>query len=136
MQHPPTAEDRQAYPAGALSRPQKAADARDAASGFLACLHPAPPTPTAQDLLLLVSELVTNARRHAGTVTALHLSADRRHIHVTVDDPSPAHPQDRSPDLSGGAGGIGWPMIRRLARTLTVHPQPGGGKSIHATLPR
>jgi anti-sigma regulatory factor (Ser/Thr protein kinase) len=69
-------------------------------------------------------------------VTALHLSADRRDIHVTVDDPSPAHPQDRSPDLSGGAGGIGWPMIRRLARTLTVHTQPGGGKSIHATLPR
>ncbi|WP_326773081.1 ATP-binding protein [Streptomyces sp. NBC_01445] len=136
MQHPLTVDDHHAYPAEALSRPQKATDARDAASCFLACLHPAPPAPTTQDLLLLVSELVTNARRHAGSVTALHLNADRRHIHVTVDDPSPAHPQDRSTDLSGGAGGIGWPMIRRLARTLTIHPQPGGGKSIHATLPR
>ncbi|MFE4255408.1 ATP-binding protein [Streptomyces sp. NPDC056910] len=136
MHRPPTVEDHQAHPAEALSRPQKATDARDEASVFLACLHPAPPTPTAQDLLLLVSELVTNARRHAGTVTALHLRADRRHIHVTVDDPSPAHPQDRSPDLSDGTGGIGWPMIRRLARTLTIHPQPDDGKSIHATLPR
>lgn len=41
MQHPPTVEDHHAYPAEALSRPQKATDARDAASGFLAGLHPA-----------------------------------------------------------------------------------------------
>ncbi len=31
-----------------------------------------------QSLLLLVSELVTNAVRHAGAVTALWLTADRR----------------------------------------------------------
>ncbi|CAM5571231.1 hypothetical protein SANTM175S_08832 [Streptomyces antimycoticus] len=50
-----------------------------------------------QNLLLLVSELVTNAVRHAGAVSALWLTADRTGVRVRVTDPSPAHPQTGRP---------------------------------------
>ncbi|MFG2138367.1 ATP-binding protein [Streptomyces sp. NPDC048650] len=134
MHHPYAVQEYE--PARYVCRPQRAADARDAADGFLAGLHPALSAPAAQDLILLVSELVTNALRHAGEVTDLRLTADRHSIQVTVHDPSPAQPQDRSPDLTGRTGGFGWPMICRLARTVIVRPLPGGGKAVHATLPR
>ncbi|MCZ4102219.1 MULTISPECIES: ATP-binding protein [Streptomyces] len=117
-------------------RPQRAAQARDTATAFLASLQPAPSAYTAENLFLLVSELVTNALRHAGGVTALCLTADRRTLQVRVEDPSPAHPQDRTPDLTGQTGGFGWPMIQRLARTVSVHSKTQGGKAILATLPR
>ncbi|MCX4550337.1 ATP-binding protein [Streptomyces sp. NBC_01387] len=113
-----------------------AAEAREAVFGFLSGLHPAPPAHTSQNLVLLVSELVTNALRHAGGVTVLRLTADRRCLEVAVADPSPAHPQDRTPDLTGCGGGFGWPMVRRLARTVEVSPRPDGGKVVSATLVR
>ncbi|MEV8568270.1 ATP-binding protein [Streptomyces sp. NPDC051322] len=113
-----------------------AADARDAVSGFLAGLHPAPPPHTTQNLVLLASELVTNALRHAGGVTVLRLRADRRSLEVAVADPSPAYPQDRTPDLTGRTGGFGWPMVQRLARTVAVRSVPDGGKVVSATLSR
>lgn len=119
-----------------LLKPEKAADARDAVSAFVARLHPAPTSHTIQNLLLLVSELVTNAVRHAGAVTALWLTADRKGVHVRVTDPSPAHPQDRTPDLTGQTGGFGWPMIQRLAREVRVREAVGGGKVILATVER
>ncbi|WP_455353281.1 ATP-binding protein [Streptomyces sp. SYSU K217416] len=117
-------------------RPRYAAQARDTAAAFLASLHPSPSADAAQGLLLVVSELVTNALRHAGAVSALRLVADRRSLQVRVEDPSPACPQDRTPDLTGRTGGFGWPMVQRLARSVTVHTRPRGGKVILATLPR
>ncbi|MFQ6852402.1 ATP-binding protein [Streptomyces sp. 35M1] len=119
-----------------VCRPERAADARDAVSTFVARLHPAPTSHMVQNLLLLVSELVTNAVRHAGAVTALWLTADRRGVHVRVTDPSPAHPQDRTPDLTGRTGGFGWPMVQRLAQEVRVRETVGGGKVILATVPR
>lgn len=83
-----------------------------------------------------MSELVTNAVLHAGAVTALWLTADRRGVHVRVTDPSPAHPQDRTPDLTGRTGGFGWPMVQRLAQDVRVREAEGGGKVILATVPR
>ncbi|MER5871469.1 ATP-binding protein [Streptomyces sp. NPDC002044] len=125
------------HPLECTCGPLRAAQARDAACGFLADLNPPPPESTVQNVLLLVSELVTNALRHAGAVTALNLRADRHLIQVTVEDPSPAHPQDRSPDLSGRTGGFGWPLIQRLAHSVTVvQPRFGPGKAIIAALPR
>ncbi|WP_405779893.1 ATP-binding protein [Streptomyces sp. NBC_00859] len=117
-------------------RPRLAAEAREAASGFLAGLHPAPPAHTSQNLVLLVSELVTNALRHAGGVTVMRLRADRRSFEVAVADPSPAHPQDRTPDLTGRTGGFGWPMVQRLARSVAVSSGVDGGKVVSATLAR
>ncbi|MFF5705649.1 hypothetical protein ACFY7H_24645 [Streptomyces sp. NPDC012794] len=50
-------------------------------------------------------------------------------------DPSPAHPQDRTPDLTGHTGGFRWPLVQRLALSVTVEPRPGA-KAITATLHR
>ncbi|WP_411082787.1 ATP-binding protein [Streptomyces sp. cmx-18-6] len=119
-----------------VCRPEKAADARDAVSTFVAMLNPKPTAHVVQNLLLLVSELVTNAVRHAGAVTALWLTADRTSVQVRITDPSPARPQDRTPDLTGRNGGFGWPMVQRLAQEVTVRDAADGGKVILATVPR
>ncbi|MGI5447341.1 ATP-binding protein [Streptomyces sp. CA-243310] len=118
-------------------RPLRADQARDAASEFLTALDPPAAESTAQNLLLLVSELVTNALRHAGAVSSLKLRADHVRIQVTVEDPSPTRPQGRAPDWTGRTGGFGWPMVQRLAQSLTVVPaHPGAGKAIIAALAR
>lgn len=116
--------------------PRRAAEARAAAAAFAAQLNPAPSARTVQDLLLLSSELVSNAIRHAGAVTALSFKADGGALHVRVADPSPAHPQSRVPDMTGRTGGFGWPMILRLAHRVTIRPLGGEGKIILAALPR
>ncbi|MFI7102322.1 ATP-binding protein [Streptomyces sp. NPDC050161] len=134
--HQLATDDHTARSALPVCRPGTAADARDFAAGFVAALTPELPATTVQNLLLLVSELVANALRHAGAVTALHLTADLDSILVGVEDPSPAHPQERRPDLTGRTGGFGWPMVRSLARDITIRPHPCGGKILLATLAR
>ncbi|WP_442805754.1 ATP-binding protein [Streptomyces sp. NBC_00385] len=116
--------------------PHRAAEARAAAADFAARLHPAPSARTVQNLLLLSSELVTNAIQHAGAVTALSFKADSDTLHVRVADPSPAHPQSRVPDMSGRTGGFGWPMILRLAHRVTIRPLGQEGKIILAVMAR
>ncbi|MBW5254623.1 ATP-binding protein [Streptomyces sp. P01-B04] len=116
--------------------PHRAAEARAAATAFVAQLHPTPSARTVQNLLLLSSELVTNAIQHAGAVTALSFKADSDALHVRVADPSPAHPQSRVPDLTGRTGGFGWPMILRLAHRVTIRPLGREGKIILAVMAR
>lgn len=116
--------------------PRRAAEAREAAAVFVARLNPAPSARAVQNLVLLSSELVTNAIRYAGGVTALSFGADHGALHVRVVDPSPAHPQCRVPDLTGQSGGFGWPMVLRLASSVTVHRHGSQGKTILATLAR
>ncbi|PBC85442.1 Anti-sigma regulatory factor (Ser/Thr protein kinase) [Streptomyces sp. 2224.1] len=123
-------------PARDFCCPQTAADARDFAGSFADLLHPPPTARTTQNLLLLVSELVTNALRHAGAVTALRLTADQDTIRICVEDASPARPTERSPDLTGRDGGFGWPVVCALAREVTIRPRPGGGKIVQAALAR
>ncbi|MFF5563445.1 ATP-binding protein [Streptomyces sp. NPDC012623] len=117
-------------------RPVLAAEAREASCGFLDGLSPEPSDHTRQNVLLVVSELVTNALRHAGEVTSLRLRADRRSLHIEVRDPSPVAPEDRTPDLTGRTGGFGWQMVQRLAERVTVRPAADGGKLILAVLAR
>ncbi|MEU2026448.1 ATP-binding protein [Streptomyces sp. NPDC016469] len=116
--------------------PSKAADARAAAKAFLETLDPRPAVTTLQDLLLLVSELVTNALRHAGAVTALAFGADKDTLYVQVGDPSPDLPQQRTPDLRGGTGGFGWPLVLRLAKRVDVRRHPPRGKLIVVAMAR
>ncbi|MGX7762119.1 ATP-binding protein [Streptomyces angustmyceticus] len=136
MHHSLATDDPSYQSARSACHPGTAADARDFARDFADLLHPAPPARTTQNLLLLVSELVTNALRHAGAVTALRLTADHEDIRVQVEDPSPARPEGRSPDLTGRGGGFGWPMVCTLAREVTIRPRPGGGKIVQAALAR
>lgn len=132
MTHSPDGETRTHF----VCRPEKAADARDAVSTFVAMLTPAPAAHVVQNLLLLVTELVTNAVRHAGAVTELRLTADRTGVHVRVTDPSPTVPRDRTPDLTGRTGGFGWPMVQRLAQQVAIRESADGGKAVLATVAR
>lgn len=118
------------------ARPRRAAEARAAAADFVAQLHPAPSARAVQNLLLLSSELVTNAIKHAGSVTSLSFKATSSALHVRIADPSPTYPQPRVPDMTGRAGGFGWPIILRLAHRVTIRPLGREGKIIHAVLPR
>ncbi|TXL83561.1 ATP-binding protein [Streptomyces sp. IB2014 016-6] len=110
--------------------------ARRAARAFTDRLTPAPGPDMADTLVLVVSELVTNALRHGGGHYTLELSAGPDTVTAAVSDPNPAHPRERAPDLNGGSGGFGWHMVRRLTHHLTVTPGPRHGKTIHAHLPR
>ncbi len=118
------------------ARPTAVAEARDAARAFLAPLRPALTTDAADTIVLVVSELVTNALRHAGGTCSLRLVAHRDSVEVAVTDPSRRPPRLRTPDLNGGTGGFGVPMVHRLARTVTVIPGEAGGKTVRAVLAR
>ncbi|WP_327173813.1 ATP-binding protein [Streptomyces sp. NBC_01335] len=112
------------------------ADARDDAHAFLGALVPACAAEATGTVVLVVSELVTNALRHSDGTCTLDVTAHPDGIEVAVHDHSPLPPRMRTPDLHGGTGGFGWPMVNRLARTTTVTPQPTGGKTVSALLPR
>ncbi|MEV5609717.1 ATP-binding protein [Streptomyces sp. NPDC052225] len=96
--------------------------ARRTAARFLAehC-----PWADADAVLLVVTELVTNAARHTGALARLRLHVDAAGLAVSVEDDDPRAPVPRAPDFGGG-GGFGWPMVERLAERLAVHPAPGG----------
>ncbi|MDH6222235.1 ATP-binding protein [Streptomyces pseudovenezuelae] len=111
------------------------ADARGATRAFLGGLRqPAGGPEAAATVVLVVSELVTNALRHGGGACTLELTAHPGSIEVTVHDNSPQAPRMRTPDLNGGTGGFGWPMINRLARTTAVTRRACGGKTVSARL--
>lgn len=110
--------------------------ALDAADAFLVALaRTCPPSrPSAHaDVLLAVSELVTNAVRHAPGPLTVRLAVVSDSIHISVRDSSRVPPEPRSPEMTG-AGGFGWPILQRLSRGLNVLPLTDG-KEIHALLP-
>lgn len=110
--------------------------ARRAARAFTDNLTQDRDPATADTLVLVVSELVTNALRHGGGHYTLSLTADPDTITVAVSDLTPAPPRDRTPDLTSGTGGLGWPMVRHLTSHLAITPGPSPGKTIHARIPR
>ncbi|MET9933348.1 MULTISPECIES: ATP-binding protein [unclassified Streptomyces] len=117
-------------PAGSI------ASARSSARHFLKGLIPSLVPEAAETVVLVVSELVTNALRHGGGACTLALAAGPDGIEVAVRDSSPHVPRMRTPDLNGGTGGFGWPMINRLATNTAVTQRANGGKTITALLPR
>lgn len=85
------------------------------------------------DLMLVVSELVTNAERHAGGVTGFRLDLARDSATVSVTDGSREPPTyRRSEDLT--PGGYGWPIVLRLCREVIVSVH-AAGKTIRAVVP-
>lgn len=113
------------------------ADTRETTRAFLEALRqPAVGSEAADTVVLVVSELVTNALRHGGGPYTLRLTAHPDTIEVTVDDPSTQAPWMRTPDLNGAAGGFGWPMVNRLAHATAVTLRPSGGKTVSALLAR
>ncbi|MFD9545156.1 ATP-binding protein [Streptomyces sp. NPDC060022] len=113
------------------------AGARDSARTFLERLaRPTIAAEAADTVVLVVSELVTNALRHGGGTCTLNLTAHPDSIEVSVHDRSPQTPRMRTPDLNGGTGGFGWPMVKRLARATSVTHRTVGGKTVSALLAR
>ncbi|MER7696713.1 MULTISPECIES: ATP-binding protein [unclassified Streptomyces] len=110
--------------------------ARRATRVFTDRLVPKPCPDVADTLVLVVSELVTNALRHGDGAFTLRLNAHPDAVEVAVDDTSPRWPRARTPDLTGSGGGFGWPMVKRLARTTAVTRRAAGGKTVTAFVSR
>ncbi|MFD7095808.1 ATP-binding protein [Streptomyces xanthophaeus] len=107
------------------------AEARQAARAFLEVLgQPAVAGEEADAVVLVVSELVTNALRHGGGAYALRFAARPGAIEVAVGDPSPRMPRMRTPDLVEGTGGFGWHMVNDLAHRVVITPGLDGGKTV------
>ncbi|WP_425247167.1 ATP-binding protein [Streptomyces sp. NEAU-NA10] len=89
------------------------------------------------DLLLVVSEMVTNAIRHGGGLAGFEAVPLHDGIRLTVHDhsdvvPSAAYGSGAPP---GGHHGYGWPLIIRLARDISIDTRASGGKTISAFVP-
>ncbi|MGW7064694.1 ATP-binding protein [Streptomyces sp. NPDC054904] len=87
---------------------------------------------TTADALLIATELVTNAIRHAGGVTHFHTWITDDFLHVIVGDASLHTPVP--PACNPGPGGYGWRLVQRLADHVNITTM-ADGKTIHAILP-
>ncbi len=88
-----------------------------------------------EDVLLMVSELVTNACLHApGGPRELRLRWDTVRLLVEVSDGSPVPPQLRPFADPGQPGGHGLRVVDRLARAWGSRPEDGG-KSVWLEVP-
>ena len=107
------------------------ARARQAAAEMVSQLHL---EPIGDELALVVSELVTNAVRHAEPPVRLEIQADDDRVTVAVADGSPGRPVPKvAPD--DAEGGRGLAMIDLLAADTGVRPSPPG-KTVWAALSR
>ncbi|MHA6765604.1 ATP-binding protein [Streptacidiphilus sp. PAMC 29251] len=107
--------------------------ARHHAEGFLERLRPPLPQVLVQDAVLAVSELVSNAVRHAPGPCALDLLRQDHRLVIAVTDTSPEPPVLREPDLAGGNGGFGMNLLNRVAEETTVRTHRDG-KTVTITL--
>ncbi|EGX57524.1 hypothetical protein SZN_22406 [Streptomyces zinciresistens K42] len=91
------------------------------------------------DLLLVVSELVTNAIRHGGGLAGFEVALPAEGVRLDVHDYS-----DAVPSAAFGPGtlprthqgnGYGWPLIIRLARDIRIEPRREGGKTVSVLVP-
>ena len=83
-------------------------------------------TAVAEDVLLLVSELVTNACLHAGGPTGLTLRGTARSVRVEVSDAGDGTPVPRVPHVPGRPGGHGLHIVERLASAWGTARQDDG----------
>ncbi|MEU6476886.1 ATP-binding protein [Streptomyces sp. NPDC047017] len=88
------------------------------------------PPDAADDVLLVVSELVTNALVHARPPATLRLwrvpLAGRRAVHVEVTDPGPAAPPGSSPAPDPDEHGRGLGIVTALSARCGVRSDPDG----------
>ncbi|MBV2356256.1 ATP-binding protein [Streptomyces sp. J2-1] len=110
-------------------------EARDAVAALLAHARPEPSAREVQDAQLVVSELVTNAVKHAPGPCglSLELTVGPRTLRIAVTDSSPEPPRERPPNARR-IGGHGLRLVRMLSAGVEVTPLPGG-KRVTATVP-
>ncbi|KJY18186.1 MULTISPECIES: ATP-binding protein [Streptomyces] len=107
------------------------AQARETARHVLA-EHNAPEA-LVTDVLTVVSELVSNAIRHAGGVTGFHITVRAGQVTIKVSDGStlPPHLRPPSPHTPGG---FGWRVVKTLAPGTFIRFHRTG-KTITAIVP-
>ncbi|MFE7047644.1 ATP-binding protein [Streptomyces californicus] len=113
-----------------------AADAREVVADLLA-VSPHHTAEVLVDAQIAVTELVSNASRHAGGMTGFdaYLEANDTRLVINVEDSDPRHPVGeplalRDPTAQGGRG---WAMVLALADDSAIHRSPTGGKRIRIT---
>nr|WP_202534531.1 ATP-binding protein [Streptomyces sp. SID3212] len=94
-----------------------------------------------QGVLLIVSELVTNAVRHAALLSpelAVEVAIEAEWIRVSVEDNHPYRPKALETDYAQ-TGGRGLLLVREIVREagggFDMEQTAGGGKIIWAALP-
>ncbi|MFF3347617.1 ATP-binding protein [Streptomyces sp. NPDC002779] len=89
----------------------------------------------AEDVLLVVSELVTNACLHAEGPEQLRISCDNKVIRLEVSDGGAGQPAPRTPHRASRPGGHGMFIVQRLCLDWGVVRAPGAtGKTVWAEL--
>jgi anti-sigma regulatory factor (Ser/Thr protein kinase) len=86
------------------------------------------------DLLLVVSEVVTNAIRHGGGLAGFEVALLPEGVRLSVHDysdavPSAAYGPGTLPRTHAGSG-YGWPLIIRLSREIHIEHRRAGGKTV------
>ncbi|WP_327116105.1 ATP-binding protein [Streptomyces sp. NBC_01341] len=126
---PPVAAGRLSIPLP--TGPQAPSHARRATAGFLHRSWPSLTQERCDDFLLIVSELVTNAVRHARGPSTLTLTTASGALDIAVTDRSRALPAPRTPDLRDGTGGMGLHIAEDLGGRVFTEAL-SGGKCVHA----
>lgn len=89
----------------------------------------------AEDVLLVVSELVTNACLHAEGPEELRLRCNAKVLRLEVTDLGAGAPAPRTPHRAGRPGGHGMFIVQRLCLDWGVVRNPDGtGKTVWAEL--
>ncbi|MEU3317145.1 ATP-binding protein [Streptomyces sp. NPDC006662] len=91
------------------------------------------PAALVDDVLTVVSELASNAMRHAGGITDFRVTVQADQVTIEVSDHSPLPPRLQPPSPHT-PGGFGWRVVKTLAPTVFVRFHRGG-KTIVASLP-
>jgi anti-sigma regulatory factor (Ser/Thr protein kinase) len=91
------------------------------------------------DLMLVVSELVTNAIRHGDGLAGFEVAVEPGGLRLRVHDysdtvPSAAFGPGTLPQTHEGSG-YGWPLIIRLAREIRIDRRREGGKTVSVLAP-
>lgn len=89
----------------------------------------------AEDVLLVVSELVTNACLHAEGPESLRVLRLAEVLRLEVVDRGAGQPAPRTPHRAGRPGGHGMFIVQRLCRAWGIDRTPGApGKTVWAEL--
>jgi two-component sensor histidine kinase len=80
-----------------------------------------------QEVVLLLSEVVSNAVRYAPGVIHVTLTVFTDRVTARVRDENPRPPQPRAPDENGGRG---LEVLRALATRWGVEHHPDDGKTV------
>ncbi|MER7519071.1 ATP-binding protein [Streptomyces sp. NPDC126499] len=87
----------------------------------------------AEDVLLVVSELVTNACLHAEGPESLRVLRFDGALRLEVADRGAGQPAPRTPHRAGRPGGHGMFIVQRLCRAWGIDRTPGAaGKTVWA----